>query len=64
MKVRDILPLINKGDDILISKGELGAVVILADFITETILSDNYLDSKVDGIEVDASRENRIIIYI
>lgn len=55
MKLRDILPLIKYGDDV---------ATIYCDFTGHDVLSDSYLDSKVDGIQVDGGQDNTIIVTI
>lgn len=68
MKLRDILPLIQYGDDVLIQSNGNGngtdVAMIYCDFTGHDVLSDSYLDSKVDGIQVDGGQDNRIIITI
>ncbi len=64
MKLRDILPLIQYGDDVLIQSNGTDVAMIYCDFTGHDVLSDSYLDSKVDGIQVDGGQDNTIIVTI
>ena len=64
MKLRDILPLVKYGDDVLVRSNGTDVAMIYCDFTGHNVLSDSYLDSKVDAIQVDEYQDNTIIIEI
>lgn len=59
MKLRDILPLIQYEDDVLIRSNGTDVAMIYCDFTGHDVLSDSHLDSKVDG-----GQDNTIIVTI